>query len=327
MQRYYLEGPTDPRYAALAKQIAAKVPAAYAGDPFATALTVKLWLDDELTYSTKHRHAGVPDSTADFLFGDRTGYCVHFAHAAVLLWRALGIPARIGTGYRTEEDDRHGSSTILVRASDAHAWPELYLDGIGWVVLDIAAKKVLDEPPPPVDSDLQRLLGEMARQMPPDPTRTTLTEGSPLAFGKDLARAVLLAAAAALVLLYITKIWRRIAVFVVRPHRLPVAGYRLALDHLAEIGITRRFGETREAFARRAAPVAPLVRRAHRSPPRRRARRSRPRPGLARRALAPALARRARPREARDPRGIQPPSPPRRGPRSRLVPPRPLSPR
>ena len=73
----------------------------------------------------------MPDPTADFLFGDRTGYCVHFAHAAVLLWRALGIPARVGTGYRTEEDDRHGSSTILIRASDAHAWPELYLDGIG----------------------------------------------------------------------------------------------------------------------------------------------------------------------------------------------------
>lgn len=257
VQRYYLEGPTDPRYAALARQIAAKVPPAYAGDPFATALTVKLWLDDELTYSTKHRHTGVPDATADFLFGDRTGYCVHFAHAAVLLWRALGIPARVGTGYRTEEDDRHGSSTILVRASDAHAWPELYLDGLGWVVLDIAAKKVLDEPPPPVDSDLQRLLGEMARQMPADPARTTLTEGAPLAFGKDLARLVVSAAIAALVSLYLTKIWRRVAVFVVRPRHLPVAGYRLALDHLAEIGITRRFGETREAFARRAAPVAP----------------------------------------------------------------------
>ncbi len=257
VQRYYVEGPSDPRYAALAKQIAAGVPAAYAGDPFATALTVKLWLDDTLTYSTRHRHAGVPDATADFLFGDRTGYCVHFAHAAVLLWRSLGIPARVGTGYRTEEDDRHGSSTILVRASDAHAWPELYLDGIGWVVLDIAAKKVLDDPPPPVDSDLQRLLGEMARQMPSDPDRTALTDGSSLAFGKTLARFVLLAAAVTLALLYLAKIWRRLAPFVVRPRRLPVAGYRLALDHLAEIGITRRFGETREAFARRAAPVAP----------------------------------------------------------------------
>ncbi len=257
VKSYYLEGPTDPRYAALAKQIASKVPASYTGDPFATALTVKLWLDDQLTYSTKARHAGVPDSTADFLFGDRTGYCVHFAHAAVLLWRALGIPARIGTGYRTEEDDRHGSSTILIRASDAHAWPELYLEGIGWVVLDIAAKKNIDEPPPPVDSDLQRLLGEMARQMPHDPVHTALTETSTLAFGKEALRVLLLGAAMTIALLYTVKIWRRLAPFVVRPRRLPVAGYRLALDHLAEIGLSRRLGETREAFARRAAAVAP----------------------------------------------------------------------
>ena len=257
VQRYYLEGPTDPRYAALAKQIAATVPSGYAGDPFATALTVKLWLDDQLTYSTKHRHAGVDDATADFLFGDRTGYCVHFAHAAVLLWRALGIPARVGTGYRTEEDDRHGSSTILVRASDAHAWPELYLEGAGWIVLDIAAKKNLDEPPPPVDSDLQRLLGEMARQMPPDPVATALTGSSTLAFGKEAARFARFAAALTIALLYAIKIWRRVAPFVVRRQRLPVAGYRLALDHLAEIGLSRRFGETREAFARRAAPLAP----------------------------------------------------------------------
>jgi len=257
VQRYYLEGPTDPRYAALAKQIAAKVPSGYAGDPFATALTVKLWLDDQLTYSTKHRHAGVADATADFLFGDRTGYCVHFAHAAVLLWRALGIPARIGTGYRTEEDDRHGSSTILVRASDAHAWPELYLEGAGWIVLDIAAKKILDDPPPPVDSDLQRLLGEMARQMPPDPVGTALTASSTLAFGREAARFALLALALTVALLYAIKIWRRLAPFVVRRRRLPIAGYRLALDHLAEIGLSRRFGETREAFARRAAPLAP----------------------------------------------------------------------
>jgi transglutaminase-like putative cysteine protease len=257
VQRYYLEGPTDPRYAALAKQIAASVPVSHAGDPFATALTVKLWLDDQLTYSTKHRHAGVADATADFLFGDRTGYCVHFAHAAVLLWRALGIPARIGTGYRTEEDDRHGSSTILIRSADAHAWPELYLEGAGWIVLDIAAKKNLDDPPAPVDSDLQRLLGEMARQMPPDPVSTGLTGASTLAFGKEVARFALFAAALALALLYAIKIWRRLAPFVVRRRRLPIAGYRLALDHLAEIGLSRRFGETREAFARRAAPLAP----------------------------------------------------------------------
>ena len=38
-------------------------------------------------------------ATAAFLFGNFTGYCVHSAHASVYLWRSLGLPARIGTGY------------------------------------------------------------------------------------------------------------------------------------------------------------------------------------------------------------------------------------
>src|SRR6202022_3809558 len=116
---YYTEGSSDPRYAELAHTIAARVPPSRSGDTFATAVPAKLWLDDQFIYSTKHKHAGKVDPTADFLFGDKTGYCVHFAHAAVLLWRALGIPARVGTGYRVEEDDRHGSSTLLVRSADA----------------------------------------------------------------------------------------------------------------------------------------------------------------------------------------------------------------
>ncbi len=90
---HYLAGPADPRYAKLAHRIVdTSLPPARRIDPFAEAVAIKLWLDAHATYSTAHRHAGVPDPTADFLFGDRIGYCVHFAHSAVFLWRALGIP-------------------------------------------------------------------------------------------------------------------------------------------------------------------------------------------------------------------------------------------
>lgn len=257
---FYLEGSSDPRYAELARDLAARVPEGRKGDPFATALTVKLFLDDQFTYSTRHRHAGAADPTADFLFGDRTGYCVHFAHAAVLLWRALGIPARVGTGYRSDETNRHGSSTILIRSADAHAWPELYLEGAGWIVLDIAAKSSLDPTPPPVDSDLQRLLGEMARKMPPNPTRTALEESGGLHLGKyarDLGLFLLVFGAFLLAFLYATKLWRRIAPWVSGPRRLPFSGYRATLDMLSEVGQSRRFGETREAFARRVLELTP----------------------------------------------------------------------
>ncbi|HEU5144201.1 MAG TPA: transglutaminaseTgpA domain-containing protein [Dermatophilaceae bacterium] len=60
----------------------------------------------------------------------RRGYCVQFASAMVFLARAQGIPARMAIGFLP--GTRQGSS-YLVRASDAHAWPELYFEGSGWI--------------------------------------------------------------------------------------------------------------------------------------------------------------------------------------------------
>lgn len=255
---YYTQAPTDTRYKELAQKVLAKLPPSRQNDPFAKALAVKLFLDEQLTYSTKARHAGAADPTAEMLFGDKTGYCVHFAHAAVFLWRSLGVPSRVGVGYRTEEDSRKGGSTILVRSGDAHAWPELYLDGVGWVILDISAAKNLDPPAPPPDDDLQKLLGEMARNQPPDPTEDPPQERRQKRqnFGRDLGIAGLLLLAVALVVLYCIKLWRRVLpVFVERS--LPRVGYRSVLDSLAEAGLAREYGETRESFAKRVAPVAP----------------------------------------------------------------------
>jgi hypothetical protein len=260
VRAHYLAAPEDSRYAAFAKSVVDRMPARRKNDPFAQAVSVKLALDESFKYSIHHNHTGALDPTADFLFGDRIGYCVHFAHAAVYLWRALGIPARVGTGYRVEEDERHGGSSILVRSRDAHAWPELYLQGYGWIVLDIAPKVNLDPPAPPVDTELQRMLGEMARSMPQNPEETA----SPnflawlLGFLMGVVARVLLRILAGLVVgLYLLKIWRLVAPRFAGAEALPFVGYRGALDMLSEVGHGRKFGESREAFARRLRPVAP----------------------------------------------------------------------
>jgi transglutaminase-like putative cysteine protease len=260
LRAYYTDGPDDPRYAQLAHQIVQGLAPANRNDPFAEAAVIKLWLDHELIYSTRARHAGMADPTADFLFGDRTGYCVHFAHAAVYLWRALGIPSRISTGYHYDEANRHGGSTIVVRASDAHAWPELYLDGVGWIVLDIAAERNLDPPGRPADDDLQRLLGEMARGQPPDPAqppqrRRGAQHSRPL--GRAMAMGGLWSLVLVLAALYAIKLWRRMYPAFAGARSIPRVGYRAALDVLAEAGYSRAFGETREGFARRLANVTP----------------------------------------------------------------------
>jgi transglutaminase-like putative cysteine protease len=63
-------------------------------------------------------------------FETRQGYCVQFATAMIMLSRTIGIPARMAIGFLPGriEDGHH-----VVRAADAHAWPELYFTGLGWV--------------------------------------------------------------------------------------------------------------------------------------------------------------------------------------------------
>jgi hypothetical protein len=264
VRQYYLEGPTDPRFRQLAERIVReRLPSRLRSDPFARALAVKLWMDHEFIYSTRHRHANVPDPTADFLFGNRTGYCVHFAHSAVFLWRSLGIPSRVSTGYHSDESNRRGGSTILLRGGDAHAWPELYVDGYGWIVLDIAPERNLDPPGNAPDEDLQRILGEMARQQPPDPTQTPQQEQQRpqrrVNYGRMIGFGALALVAGALLLLYAIKLWRRVIPALAAPRALPRVGYRKALDLLAEGGISREEGETREAFAARLAGRVPSL--------------------------------------------------------------------
>jgi protein-glutamine gamma-glutamyltransferase len=256
--QFYTTLPDDPRYRDLANELIQELPEQYTNDPFMRALAIKLWMDRELTYSSAERHAGVPEPTGDFLFGNRIGYCVHFAHAAVYMWRSLGIPARVGTGYHITEDERRGS-TIVIRGGDAHAWPELYLQGVGWVILDIAAQQNLDPPGTPLDDDLTELLGEMARNETDEAGQEGEEPAERRDFGRDVAFGFLFFVLLALALLYAAKIWRRVIPRYASQKQLPRVGYRAAIDMLSDAGLTRRYGETREAFARRLTQRAPSL--------------------------------------------------------------------
>ncbi len=62
------------------------------------------------------------------------GVCRHYAAAATMLYRALGIPARYTVGFMT---DAAANIPSAVGPLDAHAWVEIYLDGIGWVRVEV----------------------------------------------------------------------------------------------------------------------------------------------------------------------------------------------
>lgn len=263
LRELYTETHDDPRFAELVEEILADMPAARRDDPFARAVAIKLWLDAQLTYSTRERHADAEDPTVDFLFGNRIGYCVHFAHAATLLYREAEVPARAGVGYASAEANRRGGSALLVRTGDAHAWPEIYLDGVGWVVLDIAAHENLDPPRPAQDEDLQRLLGEMAREQPPDPEDEIdpdeQEDRGPSAelLGYSALGLFVLALLGVLLVLYTIKAWRRLAPMMSGAGAVGRTTYRAILDRLAELGLSREYGESREQFAERVADLSP----------------------------------------------------------------------
>ena len=68
-----------------------------------------------------------------FIFDTKSGYCVHFASAMVLMLRDAGIPARYVSGYM------HKTESKNVMGSEAHAWVEVYIEGLGWMTFEPTA--------------------------------------------------------------------------------------------------------------------------------------------------------------------------------------------
>jgi hypothetical protein len=79
--------------------------------------------------------SGMADIADRFLFETQEGYCVHYTAAMVTLLRLNHIPARAVMGYRydfpyTVQKD------YTVTSDCAHAWPEAYIENVGWVIFE-----------------------------------------------------------------------------------------------------------------------------------------------------------------------------------------------
>ncbi|MDO5696570.1 MAG: DUF3488 and transglutaminase-like domain-containing protein [Dermatophilus congolensis] len=110
-----------------------------ADTPYDQAVALQNWFRSEggFTYSLdleappagmSNREAAL--TSVDRFLESKRGYCVQYSTAMTLMARSLGIPARLATGFlpgRVEGDARRVLST------DAHAWPELYFEGVGWL--------------------------------------------------------------------------------------------------------------------------------------------------------------------------------------------------
>ncbi|MET8180969.1 DUF3488 and transglutaminase-like domain-containing protein [Streptomyces sp. NPDC005336] len=80
-------------------------------------------------YDTQVQSGSGSAAIARFL-KQKEGFCVHFSFSMAAMARTLGIPARVAVGFTPGTAQADGS--VSVGLKDAHAWPELYFEGVGW---------------------------------------------------------------------------------------------------------------------------------------------------------------------------------------------------
>ncbi len=122
-----LPGETPSVVGDLAREVTAD-----ADDNYARAVALQQWFrnDGGFVYDLSVDPGNGSNDLVAFL-DERRGYCEQYAATMAIMARSLGIPARVGVGYLRGEQAQPGY--WVVRAQDAHAWPELYFDGVGWV--------------------------------------------------------------------------------------------------------------------------------------------------------------------------------------------------
>ncbi len=96
------------------------------------AKAIEQFLREHIEYTEAIPFAPPEYDIVDYvLFEDQRGYCEYYASAFVVLARSLGIPARMVAGfYPTDERD---GREYTYRELNAHAWPEVYFEGYGWI--------------------------------------------------------------------------------------------------------------------------------------------------------------------------------------------------
>lgn len=107
-----------------------KVTAGAAND-YQRAVKLQDWFasDGGFTYDTQVQSGTGTAAIARFL-KQKQGFCVHFAFTMAAMARTLHIPARVAVGFTPGTAQPDGTMSVGLR--DAHAWPELYFEGVGW---------------------------------------------------------------------------------------------------------------------------------------------------------------------------------------------------
>ena len=104
-----------------------------AGDttPYQKAMALQDYFLANFKYTLTPQISGTGTTAIESFLKLKQGFCQQFAATMAAMARALGIPAVVAVGYTPGQQQADGSYQVTTH--DAHAWPMLYFDGIGWV--------------------------------------------------------------------------------------------------------------------------------------------------------------------------------------------------
>jgi transglutaminase-like putative cysteine protease len=121
--------PTLPSEVTLAASIATRG----AVTAYDKALNLQNYFRNNFSYSLNVPPDDSANAIVNFLH-QREGFCQQFAGTYAVMARVLGLPARVAVGFT--QGDADGTGRFHVKGVHAHAWPEIYFGGVGWVAFE-----------------------------------------------------------------------------------------------------------------------------------------------------------------------------------------------
>ncbi len=108
----------------------------FTGDVVDIIFDIASYIKNSASYNPEYDRALDDEENVAIAFLEeyQEGICQHYATAATLLYRAMGIPARYTVGFVC---DTVSGEWVDVTAKSAHAWVEVYLDGLGWMMVEV----------------------------------------------------------------------------------------------------------------------------------------------------------------------------------------------
>lgn len=100
---------------------------------YRAAIDLQNYFRTNFVYSLDVPALGGERAHLDFI-ARGSGYCEQFASTFAAMARSIGLPARVAIGFTPGADN--GNGTFTVRSQHAHAWPEVWFDGLGWLLFE-----------------------------------------------------------------------------------------------------------------------------------------------------------------------------------------------